>query len=108
MINRDNLSEHIRFAFNEAQETGAGSLYGAEEWMRICCSRAGRPSSSENGENSSSGGHENGRIKIRPAVVSCWRTGDVLMKCILFYIDKLYGIDIVNKINSMFCYCGVA
>ena len=95
------------FAFSDSASAATG-LSAEEKWMRELLQRAGWPCSGEKRESSNIGGHRDEEIKIRPAVESCWFNGDVLMKCIAFYIDKLYGIDIVNKINSMLCQEGVA
>jgi len=68
--------------------------------------RAGRPSAVERIENRYNGGrerYENMKEIKNPAVESCWELGDKPMGFIVFYIDKLYGIDIVNKINPMLC-----
>lgn len=74
--------------------------------MSSYCRRAGRPTCSGRIENRYNGSHEryeNMREIKNPAVESCWHLGDKPMRFIAFYIDKLYGMDLVNKINSMLC-----
>jgi hypothetical protein len=98
-------------SFCDSAPAGIGSLQTDEKWMSSHCRRAGRPSAVERIESRCSGGHEryeNMREIRNPAVESCWELGDKPMRFIAFYIDKLYGIDIVNKINSMLCQEGVA
>jgi hypothetical protein len=108
-MERDNSQCIKRFAFSDSA-AGKGAL-PEEKWMRSCCRRAGRPTCSGRIESRHIGGQKKCEIMEEVKKSS---SGELLaledkpMGYIAFYIDKLYGMDIVNKINSMLCHEGVA